>query len=288
MSKESISENKSTIHMGYEIKEIRFLPMSKEIFPTYADVSEFLRETLPNRGGIYYYRTLPMKCQPNTLVLFQYKGQLIGSAISLLWKEYDKPCTLNDGVDYNGSYSFAINSIQLFRIPIEHIDYRTINPNAPNRFGQGKHIVPMEYLAQIIELIESRKPIKTDVPVILPEEVMEDVEVFLKEGAKQTITINAYERNSQAREKCISHYKKKNNGIIKCEICGFDFGKVYGEQFSDKIHVHHLLELSAIGEEYEVDPINDLLPVCPNCHLIAHSRTPAYTPSEIKKMLKKD
>lgn len=287
MSKESISGNRRTIYMGYVINEIRFLPMSKKIFPRYTQVSEFLQVTLPNRGGIYYYLRQKMNCPHNTLVLFQYNGQLIGSAVSLMRTDYDEPRDFNDGFEYWGSYSFAVNSIQTFKKPIDLDDYIDINPNFRG-VGRAPQIVPMEYFSQIIDWIKSGKPIKSDVPVVLPEEVTENEVVFLKEGAKKSITVNAYERNSQAREKCISHYKKRNNGIIKCEICGFDFGKVYGEQFSDKIHVHHLLELSAIGEEYEVDPINDLLPVCPNCHLIAHSRTPAYTPDEIKGMLKKD
>jgi hypothetical protein len=37
------------------------------------------------------------------------------------------------------------------------------------------------------------------------------------------------------------------------------------------LHVHHLRELAALGKEYEVDPITDLRPVCPNL-----SRHPAY------------
>ena len=81
--------------------------------------------------------------------------------------------------------------------------------------------------------------------------------------------------------------KVKNEARIKCEICDFDFGTVYGETFSDKIVVHHIKEISSIGKDYEVDPIKDLLPVCPNCHLIAHSKTPAYTPDEIRSMLGK-
>lgn len=77
-----------------------------------------------------------------------------------------------------------------------------------------------------------------------------------------------------------------NAGRIKCEVCGFDFGKVYGKEFEGKIHIHHLREISSIGEEYEIDAENDLLPICPNCHMVAHSRKPAFTPEEIKELLK--
>lgn len=60
--------------------------------------------------------------------------------------------------------------------------------------------------------------------------------------------------------------------MVVFSVCGFDFGKFYGDEFEGKIHVHHIKSLSEINEEYEVDPINDLKPVCPNCHLALHSK----------------
>lgn len=38
------------------------------------------------------------------------------------------------------------------------------------------------------------------------------------------------------------------------------------------IEVHHIVPISQIGKEYEVDPINDLVPLCPNCHTALHSK----------------
>jgi 5-methylcytosine-specific restriction enzyme A len=48
------------------------------------------------------------------------------------------------------------------------------------------------------------------------------------------------------------------------------------------IHVHHLTQLSDIGQGYEVDPVKDLRPVCPNCHAMLHKKNPPYTIDEIK------
>ena len=50
------------------------------------------------------------------------------------------------------------------------------------------------------------------------------------------------------------------------------FPRGKGEGF---IHVHHLKPLAQIGEQYELDPINDLRPVCPNCHAMLHRASPA-------------
>ena len=68
-------------------------------------------------------------------------------------------------------------------------------------------------------------------------------------------------------------------------LCGFDFGLTYGEVGHGFIHSHHLRELSDIGEQYVIDPINDLRPVCPNCHAIIHKRKPPYSIDEVKVLL---
>ena len=57
-----------------------------------------------------------------------------------------------------------------------------------------------------------------------------------------------------------------------CKVCGFDFGIAFGEGFSGKIEVHHIKPISEIGKEYVVDPVHDLVPVCPNCHMMLHSK----------------
>ena len=49
-------------------------------------------------------------------------------------------------------------------------------------------------------------------------------------------------------------------------MCGFDLVSRYGELGDGYIHVHHLKELSSLRRSYQVDPIKDLRPVCPNCH----------------------
>lgn len=100
------------------------------------------------------------------------------------------------------------------------------------------------------------------------------------EGATRTVQVNLYERNPMARKVCIQHY-----GTI-CQICRFDFMDVYGAAMDGFIHVHHLKPLSEIGEIYQVDPIKDLIPVCPNCHAVVHSRCPAYSPDEVRVMLR--
>jgi 5-methylcytosine-specific restriction protein A len=50
-------------------------------------------------------------------------------------------------------------------------------------------------------------------------------------------------------------------------------------------HVHHLKLLSTVGSGYQVDPIEDLRPVCPNCHAVIHRREPPYSIDEVRAFL---
>lgn len=110
-----------------------------------------------------------------------------------------------------------------------------------------------------------------------PDEV--DASAVYREGGVVRISVNAYERNPAARRACIEHYG------TSCCICGFNFGRAYGPEVSGFIHVHHLRQLSDLGGEYVVDPVADLRPVCPNCHAVLHSRSPAYGIEEIRSLL---
>ncbi|MBW4565703.1 MAG: HNH endonuclease [Mojavia pulchra JT2-VF2] len=115
-------------------------------------------------------------------------------------------------------------------------------------------------------------------PIRFPEEVTE-TQTYI-EGSTKQITVNVYERNPDARQKCIKHY-----GVI-CHVCEFSFERVYGVIGEDYIHVHHLKPLSEIGKEYELDPIKDLRPVCANCHAMLHRKRPAYTIDELKSIIR--
>jgi hypothetical protein len=112
-------------------------------------------------------------------------------------------------------------------------------------------------------------------------ELMQNKSSFFEGGATK-IYVNKYERNINARNACINHYK------AICSVCYFDFHKTYGDIGKNFIHVHHKVELAKINKEYQVDPINDLIPVCPNCHAMLHRTKPAMKIETLKKLLRLD
>lgn len=113
--------------------------------------------------------------------------------------------------------------------------------------------------------------------VPLPDEI--DSADPLLEGASYQVTVNAYERDPRARQRCIDKHG------TTCVICGFSFHAFYGPVADGFIHVHHLRPLSEIGGEYEINPAEDLRPVCPNCHAVLHRRVPAYSIEDVRTFL---
>jgi hypothetical protein len=114
-------------------------------------------------------------------------------------------------------------------------------------------------------------------PYLYPDEV-NSAEKYL-EGATTQVMVNVYERNSGARRHCLAHY-----GAI-CQVCRLDFAERYGVLGQGFIHVHHLRQLAKIGKEYEVDPIEDLLPICPNCHAMLHQTTPPLRVNALRRLM---
>jgi HNH endonuclease len=117
-----------------------------------------------------------------------------------------------------------------------------------------------------------RKPV-----TVFPDELSSSTTYI--EGLSRQVLVNAFERSSAARENCINHY-----GPI-CMACAIDFTIVYGAIGAGFIHVHHTKPLSSVATSYQVDPIKDLVPVCPNCHAMLHRREPPLSIEELRSLI---
>lgn len=125
-----------------------------------------------------------------------------------------------------------------------------------------------------------------------PQELLEQFVSFLKslpkfeekltEGTQKTLCTKRYERSRKARQVCLDYHG------YSCKVCGMNAASVYGPEFRDIIEVHHIVPISQIGKNYVVDPIKDLIPVCPNCHAALHSKqNGTYTPDELQGLTSK-
>jgi 5-methylcytosine-specific restriction protein A len=102
---------------------------------------------------------------------------------------------------------------------------------------------------------------------------------FKEEGQKTTIACTKYERSRFNRRLCLNHYG------YRCVACGLLLAEKYGDAGRDLIHVHHLTPVSLMNEPAILNPIKDLVPLCPNCHNVVHRRTPPYDLDELRKFL---
>ena len=89
-----------------------------------------------------------------------------------------------------------------------------------------------------------------------------------------------FKRNPKLREECLKIYG------YDCYVCKKNLESIYGKAAKYVVEIHHEKEFSIFKEEHEVDPKEDLKPVCPDCHTIIHKRKPCYTIEEIQNKIK--
>lgn len=96
---------------------------------------------------------------------------------------------------------------------------------------------------------------------------------LVNEGRSRIITTKVAERSRKLRLVAIDYFTK--NGIIKCDCCGFEFNSYYGDKYGVScIEIHHIkpiFEYGSIGLTQSITKaLENLLPVCPNCHRVIH------------------
>lgn len=108
-------------------------------------------------------------------------------------------------------------------------------------------------------------------------------EIALDEGGLLLVTHYRRERNPKLRAKKIASVLH-SGGVIKCEVCDFNYEETYGERGAGYIEVHHILPLHVVGKS--TTKLSDLALLCANCHRMIHNKKEWLTPNELKSLLK--
>lgn len=98
-------------------------------------------------------------------------------------------------------------------------------------------------------------------------------EEIVSEGRITPKKVNIRERSYRLRKIAIEHFT--HNNIISCDCCGFNFPSFYGPIYGkDCIEIHHIKPIFQYEgdtvEQVAEKAIQNLLPVCPNCHRVIH------------------
>lgn len=99
-------------------------------------------------------------------------------------------------------------------------------------------------------------------------------------GARMRIEFNRYERDRRNRAAALAIHGHR------CMACGIDMAERYGPVAEGLIEVHHIMPVSEVGSGYIINPKSDLVPLCPDCHSVAHRRLPPYSIQELQNMLR--
>ena len=121
------------------------------------------------------------------------------------------------------------------------------------------------------------------VVALLPtEELGENVDpevIGYPEGAVISVQTNRYERDRRNRAAAFAIHG------TTCKGCGLEMGVRYGSIAAGFIEIHHVTPVSQLGAGYVIDPVHDLVPLCPNCHSVVHRRTPPLTLVDLQELL---
>jgi hypothetical protein len=135
------------------------------------------------------------------------------------------------------------------------------------------------------ELVELRWPTVEGPPT--SEEVSQGAEAAaleFSEGERSQRERAFFRRNSRLREEAIKRFG------MRCVVCRLDFGERYGFAGKGYIEVHHLNPLAERTDTIAGTPImtklDEVVPLCANCHRVLHRRRPAMTIAELKASLR--
>jgi 5-methylcytosine-specific restriction protein A len=104
------------------------------------------------------------------------------------------------------------------------------------------------------------------------------------EGRVLTILHRRRERSRAA----VAQKKKQvldRTGALECEVCGFDFERVYGAMGSGFAECHHTVPLCDLGDSTRMR-LSDLAIVCANCHRMLHRSRPMFSVVQLRAMIR--
>ncbi len=122
----------------------------------------------------------------------------------------------------------------------------------------------------------------TSTPAESPKTPSTPKERDMTEGEKKHVEYETAHRNPALRQACIDKYG------YQCQCCGMDFTSLYGEELGARfIEVHHLKMISTYDESRPADYIENLVPLCSNCHaMIHHGKDGPLTLGELRQAYK--
>ena len=144
-----------------------------------------------------------------------------------------------------------------------------------------RYISKKEDLRRVAEGI--RASVASDVPVA---EEVSGVSEGEEEGDEGQVLTRVH-RYRERDTKLVNRKKEqilRRIGALRCEVCGFDFSRMYGERGRLFIECHHAKPLADLrpGERTR---LSDLRLLCANCHRMIHRKRPWLSVEELQRLV---
>ena len=186
----------------------------------------------------------------------QYSGSIIawGKLITEPYQVHDE-----DVLGWKSPWYGIIQIFEVFETPIPYSSFKQFCEI--NSYGAITTLSD-EKCAMLEQLVSDYSNVK-----VTEESVVVIPDSTYTEGRRVEIYGHKYERDAKVRKAFLNTQKKPYH----CEVCGFDFEKIYGELGKDYIEVHHRTPLFVNDVEQEIH-MTDLACLCSNCHRMIHRK----------------
>ncbi|HEX3150945.1 MAG TPA: hypothetical protein VHR66_22895 [Gemmataceae bacterium] len=138
------------------------------------------------------------------------------------------------GTDQKLEDAICGQAVRAFQAPAETLSRRKLRSDYVEGMVVGKQgarfwigDLPNRTSANTSEIITTAR---TSSQFALPEQVAFSATII--KGAVRQVAVNAYERDPEARKKCVEYHS------TECSVCGFNFAARYGPTATGYIHVH--------------------------------------------------
>lgn len=191
----------------------------------------------------------------------------------------DVRSVLESGEDFGLSTNFLVNDKDLSLLERKE-SWKTVEITVLSRYFE-EDLKFKSLKNSLLHFLCLIIPLFTEDSAMENEEISTSLDLIdSEEGALYRITTNRYERSRINRSRCLSFYG------FSCQGCGLVLEEKYGPIGQGSIHVHHKIPVSQMGGSIVVNPISDLVPLCPNCHLIVHKKDPPLEVRELQDLVK--
>lgn len=173
------------------------------------------------------------------------------------------------------------------------MNFRRFDPDykgkGMERGGKDEEVVWNLYAGQPDELHKLAYTIRSfvtskDEPLAIQSAAMEEEEG--DEGRILTRIHRYRERDGGLVQRKKEQFQK-TNGHLTCEVCGFNFSRLYGRRGDGFIECHHTKPVSELKPN-EKTKVSELALVCSNCHRMVHRQKPWLSIDELKSLLLKN